>query len=154
MLWTEVLLNPLRSCQCSWFEMVLMIFENHYHEWAFSFHFSSYYLYNWRSLKYPLWHPVYVANGLTYHWLKLDKWPLGLKLDVSWSFRATVSYDWPLLCWQEINLKCGVWQCFFKAVTEIRDITLYAIWQKITMLYKLSGKTKFSVASCNFYKLL
>ena len=73
---------------------------------------SSYYLYNWQSLKYLLWHPVYVANGLTNHWLKLDKWPLGLKLDVSRSFRATVRYDWPLLCWQKINLKFGVWQCF------------------------------------------
>ena len=35
---------------------------------------------------------------------------------------------------------------FVKAVTEIRD-TLYAIWQKISMPYKLSGKTKFSMAS-------
>ena len=36
---------------------------------------------------------------------------------------------------------------FVKAVTEIRD-TLYAIWQKISMPFKLSGKMKFSMASC------
>ena len=76
------------------------------------FNNKSYYLYDWQSLKYLLWHPVYVANGLTNHWLKLDEWPLGLKLDVSRSFRATVRYDWQLLCWQKINLKFGVWQCF------------------------------------------
>ena len=35
---------------------------------------------------------------------------------------------------------------FVKAVTEILD-TL-AIWQKISMPYELSGKTKFSVAPC------
>ena len=72
----------------------------------------SNYLYKARDFKYPLWHPVYVSNRLTNHWLKLDKWPLGLKLDVSLPFRATVRYDWPLLCWQKINLKFGVWQCF------------------------------------------
>ena len=41
---------------------------------------------------------------------------------------------------------------FVKAVTEIQD-TLYAIWQKISMLNKLSGKTKFFMASCLNIKL-
>ena len=69
---------------------------------------SSNYLYKARDFKYRSWHPLNVANGLKNRWLKLDKWPLGLKLDVSRLFRATVRYDWPHLCGQKIDLKFGV----------------------------------------------
>ena len=102
---------------------------------SFLYYFYPTYLYNWRSLKYPLWHPVYVANGLTNHWLKLDKWPLGLKLDVSRLFRATVRYDWPLLCWQKINLKFGVWQCFSQGCN----------WDPRYLLYYLTKYAKENV---------
>ena len=50
----------------------------------------------------------------------------------------------------------GSWQCEFKVGTFCRAnskiLPSYAIWQKISMPYKLSGKKKFSVAPCRYHQ--
>ena len=91
------------QCKLQIIEILPQVGRQTYHALQPDMHNSSYYLYKARDFKYRAWHRVNVANGLMNHWLKLDKWPLGLKLDVSPSFRATVRYDWPLLCWQKFG---------------------------------------------------
>ena len=38
------------------------------------------YYYNWWSLKYRVWHRVFVPYGLQIGWVKCDKWPLTKKM--------------------------------------------------------------------------
>ena len=103
-------------------------------------------IYNPRDFKYRVRHPLVSTSWRLRECTDFDEWHLKSNL-MTWCWNWYDFYvDSPLLSdvamsWKTVNLA-------HFAELNIQRYCHHAIWQKISMSYKLSGKTKFSMASC------
>ena len=106
-------------------------------------------IYNPRDFKYRVRHPLVSTSWRLREYTDFDEWHLKSNL-MTWCWNWYDFYvDSPLLydvamSWKPVNLA-------HFAELNIQRYCHHAIWQKISMSYKLSGKTKFSMASCYIY---